>query len=88
MAEKTRKTRKTKPTWGGRRAGAGRKKGTKMVEDPISEHLSFRVRKDTLQRVRALRELTKNDTMPFNRMFEAWVEDMARDYGINCGERT
>jgi hypothetical protein len=85
MAASTKKKKETTPSekgWGGRREGAGRKKGTKMVENPISEHLSFRVTADTLRRVKALREMTKEDDLSFNRQFELWVKDIAQDYGI------
>lgn len=71
--------KKEKGSWGGRRAGAGRKP---LGEDATKVHISFRVRPTTLRRVRALREATKQDDMPFNRMFEKWVEDLAQKYGI------
>jgi len=77
------KRKKKKDGRGGKRAGAGRKKGTKIVENPRSKMLPFRVTEDTLRRTKALRELTKQDTMPFVAMFESWVADLARDYGID-----
>ena len=76
------------PNWGGKREGAGRKKGVKVGaykgrKDVLTENDTFRVSKDTHRRIKQLRELTKQDTMPFNRMFEAWVEEMASNYGID-----
>ena len=79
---------KKKGGWGGKRAGAGRKKGKKIgtigryKENPKSEHITFRVTEHTLRRVKELRELTKRDTFPFNNMFEAWVAQLAQDYGL------
>lgn len=69
--------------WGGRRDGAGRKPGTRMVENPKNENVTFRVSERTLGQIRQLRELTKEDEMNFNAMFSLWVEDMAKDYGID-----
>ena len=74
-----------KRQWGGKRAGAGRKKGKRIghiKENPKSEHITFRVTANTTRRIKQLRELTKDDAMPFNRMFEAWVEEYAKDYGL------
>ena len=71
--------KKKKGTWGGPRPGSGRKS---LGDNAIKAPLSFRVKPATLRRVRALREATRQDDMPFNRMFEQWVEDMAKDYGI------
>lgn len=65
---------------GGKREGAGRK--PKYDGDAMSAHITFRVKEATYHRVRQLRELTKDDEMPFNRMFEKWVEEYAQDYGI------
>lgn len=80
----TKKKRKTtaKPTGnrGGKREGAGRK--TKYGEEPLASHITIRVRSITQERIRKLRDLTKQDTLPFNQMFESWVEEMAKDYGI------
>ena len=42
----------------------------------------MRIREVTQRRIKELREATKSDEMPFNRMFESWVEDMAKEYGI------
>ena len=82
--KKTRK-RKTNPSehplWGGKREGAGSK--PKYGEEPLSSRLSMRVRTKTRERVDQLRELTKNDAMPFNQMFESWVADLAGDYGLD-----
>lgn len=71
-----------KGTWGGRREGAGRKAGVKIVENPRNTMLPFRVSELTAQRVKALRELTKQDEMPFVTMLENWVADLAKEYGI------
>lgn len=73
---------KPKPTRGGKREGAGRKKGTHIKENPLTSHLSFRCSADTLRRAQLLREQTKGDDVPFNRLFELWVESIAKDYGI------
>ena len=68
--------------WGGRRDGAGRKPGTRMVENPKTENVTFRGSERTLGQIRQLRELTREDEMDFNAMFIAWVEDLASDYGL------
>lgn len=73
---------------GGRREGAGRKQGVKVGaykgrSETLSKQEVFCVTEKTHDRVKQLRELTKQDTMPFNRMFEAWVAEMAKDYGID-----
>lgn len=69
---------------GGKREGAGRKGGYSLAypDEQLSAQATFRVRTITLERIRQLRELTKDDEMPFNRMFEKWVEEYAQDYGI------
>lgn len=69
---------------GGRREGAGRKKGTMLVyqDEPLTGSVTMRIREVTQRRIKELREATKSDEMPFNRMFESWVEDMAKEYGI------
>lgn len=66
--------------WGGKREGAGRK--ARGATAPLIGHVTFRTTGMTVSRVQALREATKQDEMPFNRMFEAWVEDYAKQYGI------
>lgn len=66
--------------WGGRREGSGRRP---WKENPRNTMLTFRVTERTARRIKELRELTKEDTMPFVSMLEAWVEEMARDYGID-----
>lgn len=71
--------KKKKGTWGGKREGAGRKP---MGEEAHTAPVFFRVKPGIHRKVLALREATKQDDMPFNRMFEQWVEDMAKDYGI------
>jgi len=68
--------------WGGKRPGAGRKKGFKLVENPKNTMLPFRVSELTAKRIKQLRELTKDDQMPFVDMLEKWVEDYAKEYGI------
>lgn len=72
---------------GGKREGAGRKKGVpvgpyKESGELVTAHITINVREVTKNRVKALREATKQDEMPFNRMFEAWVEEYAQNYGI------
>lgn len=67
---------------GGRREGAGRKKGFRLKENPRNTMLPFRVTEKTARRIKELRELTRDDTMPFVEMLEAWVAEMAQDYGI------
>ena len=73
---------------GGKREGAGRKKGVgvgpyKGGTALLSANDTFRVSEDTHRRIKLLREMTKDDSMPFNRMFEKWVEEYAKDYGID-----
>lgn len=72
--------KKKKGAWGGRREGAGRKA---QGDEPINVMISFCVKPSTQRRVRALRDATKQDDEPFNRMFERWVEELAKDYGID-----
>ena len=75
----------TKKKRGGKREGAGRKPGVKVgpyKENPKNKMLSFRVSEATSRRIKALREMTKGDSMPFVDMLEEWVKDMAKDYGI------
>lgn len=64
--------------WGGKREGAGRPK----TENPKDTMLPFRVSAITAQRIKKLRELTKEDTMPFVDMLEDWVRELAEDYGV------
>jgi len=65
--------------WGGRRAGAGRPaRGAK----PRSRMLTFRVTEETARRINELRDATREDTEDFVDMLEAWVKDLAGDYGI------
>lgn len=90
MAETTTKKRgrgsppKEKPKehegWGGKREGAGRK--AKGATAPLVGHVTFRTTDATVRRVQSLREATRQEEMPFNRMFEAWVEEYAQSYGI------
>jgi len=75
---KTKTTKRKKENRGGKREGAGRK----PVDNPRVEHVSITTTKDVVLRVQQLRELTKHDDMPFNRMFESWVADLAKEYGI------
>ena len=79
-----RKPQPKKENRGGRREGAGRKKGTMLTypDEPLSGQVVIRIRQITQDRIRQLRELTKGDAVPFNRMFESWVADLAKDYGI------
>lgn len=69
---------------GGRREGAGRKGGYSVAypDEQLTAQVTIRVRAITHERIKKLRELTKGDTMPFNRMFESWVEEYAQTYGI------
>lgn len=73
---------------GGKRPGAGRKKGVKIgpigprKDNPKNTMLPFRVSAITAQRIKQLRELTKEDEMPFVDMLEKWVEEYAQSYGI------
>lgn len=69
---------------GGRREGAGRKGGYSVAypDEQLTAQVTIRVRAITHERIKKLRELTKEDTMPFNRMFESWVEEYAQNYGI------
>lgn len=82
MAEEKKKGR------GGRREGAGRKKGVKIgpigprKENPKNTMLPFRVSESTARRIKQLREMTKLDEKPFVDMLEDWVAEYARDYGI------
>ena len=63
---------------GGKREGAGRKPS----ENPRVEHVVIATTKTILQKVQQLRDATKHDELPFNRMFDKWVEDLAAEYGI------
>ena len=70
---------------GGKREGAGRKKGVKIgqiKQNPKNTMLTFRVSEATSMRIKQLREITKHDAMPFTDMLESWVKDLAEDYGI------
>lgn len=78
MEEKAKKSGR-----GGRREGAGRKKGFRLKENPRNTMLPFRVTEKTARRIKELREMTGEDTMPFVEMLEAWVAEMAQDYGID-----
>ena len=72
-------------TRGGKRKGAGRKAGVKVgpyKENPKNTMLPFRVSEITATRIKALRELTKDDTEPFVDMLEEWVRELAQDYGL------
>lgn len=64
---------------GGARPGAGR---PKTKESPRTATFPFRVSESAVRRIKALQEMTRDDTMPFMDMLEAWVADMAQDYGI------
>jgi hypothetical protein len=74
--------REKKGGWGGRREGAGRPVGSGTKENPRNENVTFRVSEKTLEQIRQLRELTREDEMDFNAMFIAWVSEMASDYGL------
>ncbi len=89
MAEETKKNKTAKPKKkdgrGGKREGAGRKSGVGVTyesKEPLDEQVTMRVRAITKSRVVKLREATRDDDVPFNRMFEDWVADYAKQYGI------
>lgn len=86
MAETIKKKKKIgrprKERRGGAREGAGRKRGVQIKEHPRNKHFSFGVSEITVQRSNKLRELTKQDEMPFVDMLEKWVEELAQEYGI------
>ncbi len=63
---------------GGRREGAGRKR----LANPKNTMLTFRVKESTARRIKSLREVTKSSETPFVDMLDAWVEEMAKNYGI------
>lgn len=73
------KTNKKNEGWGGARPGAGR---PRTKENPRDTMLTFRVSAVTARRIKALRELTKEDETPFVDVLEDWVRDYAGDYGI------
>lgn len=73
---------KKKDNRGGKREGAGRPKGTGTKDNPKVKMLPFRVSEKTSERIKQLRELTKEDEMPFVDMLEKWVEEYAQSYGI------
>ena len=72
--------RKKKDLRGGAREGAGRKP---WVEEPRNENVTFRVSARTLGQIRALREATRDDETTFNQLFCQWVDEMAKDYGLD-----
>lgn len=72
-------TGKKSENWGGKREGAGR---PKTKENPKDTMLPFRVSAITARRIKQLRELTKEDAMPFVDMLEDWVRELAEDYGV------
>lgn len=71
-----------KKTHGGKREGAGRKRGVQIKENPRNKGVTFMVSDKMLNQIRQLRELTKEDELNFNSMFVKWVEQYAKDYGI------
>ena len=77
MAEEIKKN-----THGGRREGAGRKKGVQIKANPRTHHFSFGVSEQAIRRANELRKLTKHDDVPFVEMLELWIEDLAKEYGI------
>lgn len=74
--------REKKGGWGGRRDGAGRPMGSSTKENPRNTMLTFRVSEATARRIKELREVTRDDEMPFVETLEQWVKDYASDYGI------
>ena len=67
---------------GGARPGAGRKPGFRLKENPKNTMLPFRVSAITAQRIKQLRDITKEDEKPFVDMLEEWVAEYAKEYGI------
>lgn len=69
---------------GGKREGAGRKAGYSIAypDEQLTAQVVIRTRAITHERIKQLREVTKQDELPFNRMFEKWVEEYAQSYGI------
>ena len=92
MADTTTTTKKRgrgrppkKATHGGKRPGAGRKKGVAVgqyKENPRNKGVTFMVSEKMLGQIRQLRELTKEDEINFNGMFVKWVDEYAQSYGI------
>ena len=70
---------KEKKGRGGRRPGAGR---PRTKEKPRDTMLTFRVSAETARRIKELREATRGDAEDFTSMLDAWVKDLAGDYGI------
>ena len=68
--------------WGGRREGAGRPRGTTMVENPRCVNVTFRVSERTMAQIRGLREAMRDEDENFTDVFVAWVQGMADDYGV------
>lgn len=83
-ATASKKRKKAGPGRGGKREGAGRKPGATgpYKENPKTKMLPFRVSEKTAERIKTLRELTKQDTKPFVDMLEDWVEQLSKDYGL------
>lgn len=87
MAEEKKKRGRGRPPKkvehrGGKREGAGRKKGFKLVENPRNKGVTFMVSEKMLNQIRQLREITKEEVPNFNGMFVEWVEEIAQTYGI------
>lgn len=78
--ETKKRTTKKKDGRGGARPGAGR---PRWKDNPRVKMLTFRVPEDTARRIALLREATKEDEVPFLDMLDRWVEEYARDYGID-----
>lgn len=82
MEEKEEKKRKRgrprKERRGGAREGAGRPR----KDNPRTQHITIIGTPLTLARIKQLREFMKNDEPTFNTAFENWVEELAKDYGI------
>lgn len=71
--------KKKKTSWGGKREGAGRKAKGDLAR---TKHFSFGVSEQAVRRANELRALTKQDDMTFVDMLEKWIEDLAKDYGV------
>ena len=74
-----------KATHGGKRPGAGRKKGVAVgpyKENPRNKVVPFMVSEKMLGQIRQLREATKEEIPNFNAQFVEWVEKQAQIYGI------
>lgn len=70
--------KKKKENRGGARPGAGRK----PIANARTKHFSFRVSERAVNLSNQLREAMKGDDMGFVDLLERWIDDLAKDYGI------